>query len=57
MWMWSSCSRTGRGEKRQATGARCACVGCASSQATLKEYVERKLREQVIDSLIVEEDR
>ena len=34
-----------------------ACVGCASSQATLKEYVEKKLREQVVDSLIVEEDR
>ncbi|MCI5158906.1 MAG: Fe-S cluster assembly protein NifU [Candidatus Electrothrix sp. AUS1_2] len=34
-----------------------ACVGCASSQATLKEYVERKLREQVLDSLIVEEGK
>ena len=34
-----------------------ACSGCQSSQTTLKEYVEKKLREQVIDSLIVEEDK
>ena len=32
-----------------------ACVSCAASQTTLKEYVEKKLREQVIDTLIVEE--
>ena len=32
-----------------------ACVSCAASQTTLKEYVEKKLREQVLDSLIVEE--
>ncbi len=32
-----------------------ACSGCKSSQTTLKEYVEKKLREQVLDSLIVEE--
>jgi len=30
-------------------------VSCAASQTTLKEYVEKKLREQVLDSLIVEE--
>ncbi len=34
-----------------------ACSGCHSSRTTLKEYVERKLREQVIDSLIVEEEK
>ena len=34
-----------------------ACSGCQSSQTTLKEYVEKKLREQVIDTLIVEEDK
>jgi len=33
------------------------CSGCQSSQTTLKEYVEKKLREQVIDTLIVEEDK
>ncbi len=33
------------------------CSGCHSSQTTLKEYVEKKLREQVLDSLIVEEDK
>jgi len=33
------------------------CAGCHSSQTTLKEYVEKKLREQVLDSLIVEEDK
>ena len=32
-----------------------ACVSCIASQTTLKEYVEKKLREQVIDTLIVEE--
>ena len=32
-----------------------ACVSCVASQTTLKEYVEKKLREQVLDSLIVEE--
>ncbi|WP_339137471.1 MAG: Fe-S cluster assembly protein NifU [Candidatus Electrothrix sp. GW3-4] len=34
-----------------------ACAGCHSSRTTLKEYVEKKLREQVVDSLIVEEAR
>ncbi len=34
-----------------------ACSGCASSQNTLKNYVEKKLREQVMDTLIVEEDK
>lgn len=33
------------------------CVSCLKSQTTLKEYVEKKLREQVLDTLIVEEDR
>ena len=33
------------------------CAGCQSSRTTLKEYVEKKLREQVLDSLIVEEDK
>jgi len=32
-----------------------ACVSCAASQTTLKEYVEKKLHEQVLDTLIVEE--
>ena len=32
-----------------------ACVSCAKSQITLKEYVEKKLREQVLDTLVVEE--
>ncbi len=32
-----------------------ACASCQKSQTTLKEYVEKKLREQVLDSLIVEE--
>jgi NifU-like protein len=32
-----------------------ACSSCAKSQTTLKEYVEKKLREQVLDTLIVEE--
>jgi len=34
-----------------------ACVSCKKSQTTLKEYVEKKLREQVLDTLIVEEDK
>lgn len=34
-----------------------ACAGCYASRTTLKEYVEKKLREQVLDSLVVEEDR
>ena len=34
-----------------------ACVSCTKSQTTLKEYVEKKLREQVLDSLIVEEGK
>ncbi|OKY75181.1 MAG: Fe-S cluster assembly protein NifU [Desulfobulbaceae bacterium DB1] len=33
------------------------CVSCAKSQTTLKEYVEKKLREQVLDTLIVEESK
>ncbi len=32
-----------------------ACTSCAKSQTTLKEYVEKKLRELVLESLIVEE--
>lgn len=34
-----------------------ACVSCAKSQTTLKEYVEKKLREQVLETLVVEEGR
>ena len=34
-----------------------ACVSCTKSQTTLKEYVEKKLREQVLDNLIVEEGK
>ena len=34
-----------------------ACVSCQKSQTTLKEYVEKKLREQVLDTLIVEEEK
>ncbi len=34
-----------------------ACSGCHSSQTTLKEYVEKKLREQVLETLIVEEEK
>ncbi len=34
-----------------------ACGSCQKSQTTLKEYVEKKLREQVIDTLIVEESK
>jgi len=33
------------------------CGSCAKSQTTLKEYVEKKLREQVLDTLIVEEEK
>ncbi len=32
-----------------------ACGSCLKSQTTIKEYVEKKLREQVLDSLVVEE--
>ena len=34
-----------------------ACAGCQSSRTTLKVYVEKKLRELVSESLIVEEGR
>jgi len=34
-----------------------ACVSCLKSQTTLKEYVEKKLREQVLETLVVEEDK
>ncbi len=34
-----------------------ACAGCQSSRTTLKVYVEKKLRELVCDTLIVEEDK
>jgi NifU-like protein len=34
-----------------------ACVSCAASQTTLKDYVEKKLREQVLETLVVEEDK
>ncbi|MEN8256763.1 MAG: Fe-S cluster assembly protein NifU [Thermodesulfobacteriota bacterium] len=34
-----------------------ACVSCAKSQTTLKEYVEKKLREEVLETLIVEESK
>ena len=33
------------------------CTSCSKSQTTLKEYVEKKLREQVIDTLVVEEEK
>lgn len=33
------------------------CVSCLKSQTTLKEYVEKRLREQVLESLVVEEDK
>lgn len=33
-----------------------ACKSCTKSQTTIKEYVEKKLRELVIESLIVEEE-
>ncbi len=32
-----------------------ACRSCQKSETTIKQYVEKKLREQVIDTLIVEE--
>jgi NifU-like protein len=32
-----------------------ACTSCAKSQTTLKQYVEKKLRELVLDTLIVED--
>jgi len=31
------------------------CTSCTKSQTTLKEYVEKKLREFVLDTLVVEE--
>lgn len=34
-----------------------ACGTCAKSRTTLKEYVEKKLREQVLDTLTVEDDK
>ena len=34
-----------------------ACSSCVASQTTLKEYVEKKLRELVTDTLVVEEVR
>ena len=34
-----------------------ACASCPKSRMTLKEYVEKKLRELVLDSLIVEEEK
>jgi len=34
-----------------------ACGGCAKSRTTLKEYVEKKLREQVLETLTVEDDK
>ena len=33
------------------------CASCTKSQTTLKEYIEKKLREQVLDTLIVEESK
>jgi NifU-like protein len=33
-----------------------ACKSCSKSQTTIKEYVEKKLRELVLDTLIVEEN-
>ncbi|MEN8135364.1 MAG: Fe-S cluster assembly protein NifU [Thermodesulfobacteriota bacterium] len=33
------------------------CSSCLKSQTTLKEYVEKRLREQVLDTLVVEEDK
>ena len=32
------------------------CKSCSKSQTTIKEYVEKKLREFVLPSLIVEEN-
>lgn len=34
-----------------------ACGTCKKSQTTLKEYVEKKLREQVLSTLVVEEEK
>lgn len=34
-----------------------ACSSCAKSETTIKEYVEKKLRELVLDTLIVEEEK
>ncbi len=34
-----------------------ACTSCSKSQTTLKDHVEKKLREQVLDTLIVEESK
>ncbi len=34
-----------------------ACTSCTNAETTLKDYVEKKLRELVLDSLIVEEDK
>jgi NifU-like protein len=33
------------------------CTSCFKSQTTIKEFVEKKLREQVLETLIVEEDK
>ena len=33
------------------------CTSCLNSQTTIKELVEKKLREQVLETLIVEEDK
>lgn len=33
------------------------CTSCSKSQTTIKELVEKKLREQVLETLIVEEDK
>ena len=33
------------------------CTSCFKSQTTLKEFVEKRLREQVLDTLIVEEEK
>lgn len=33
------------------------CSSCLKSQTTLKEYVEKKLREQVLETLVVEEGK
>ena len=33
------------------------CTSCAKSQTTIKELVEKKLREQVLETLIVEEEK
>lgn len=33
------------------------CTSCAKSETTIKELVEKKLREQVLETLIVEEEK